>query len=176
MPEQIICVKIAQKIIAHKYESISAKNPTTYSIFPYDRVYLAKKDQKDIFKRLFRYYLSMPLDVNLLNALNRLRIGYTTESPIRKDKYKSQKRRVSIPLGTSIEDAENWIMVVPTHIYTKRSSNSGQLVSQLDYCVTKAIDGGHNENVQMPRATLHTPEKEIPFICAVCTNIPILRQ
>ena len=82
--EKVICVKIAQHKLRH-----SKKNPI-YDFFPYDRVYLVREKLAPVFKKTFRYYLSMSLDKDLLTALNSLRVDNISESTIERDDFRRE--------------------------------------------------------------------------------------
>lgn len=179
---EIFCIKVAQQKLYTK----SGLAQTPYTIFPFDRVYLARKEQAPLFKKLFRYYLSMPLDYDLYNALTSIKLTHSCTSTLVQDKVQNQRRYMPPPSFRkyspnprcdnavtniiNIEDVADWIMVVPTHTYKRNATH------KINYCVTKAVSKlrAHKLTSQgnLPRITLHTPDKEIPFMCATCSNIP----
>jgi len=169
--EKIICVKIAQHKLRH-----SQKTPI-YDYFPYDRVYLAREKLAPVFRKTFRYYLSMPLDKDLLQALNSLHVDNLCEISVERNDL----RREGTP-GTSqdnfqklIRNHRGWIMVVPTHVrtvYGDAKKFKNPYASSVGYLMSRAIQRGHNEKVMMPQIAFHTPTRTIPVLCAVCKNLP----
>jgi hypothetical protein len=172
MKNKIFCVRIAQRVI------IPAK-PEGYNHFPFDRVYLGKMHLAPEFKKLFRYYLSMPLDENLLDGLNKLAFSHKLETPVRRDDSKTEGNALNHQRGMftkHITTPHHWLMVVPTHVITKYKKVDDKEkpvpdTSELGYILSKAIRRGYNSQVKMPQITLHTPSRKIPIMCAVCRNI-----
>ncbi len=169
MKNKIICVRIAQRVLR-------TNTTADYTKFPFDRVYLSKVHLKPYFKQLFRYYLSMPLDAPLLDALNQLAITTKKETTVRRD----DKRAEGVPQNSNnqgfrdlIQSPDDWVMVVPTHVKTryqnaKRYTNP--IGSELGYILSRALVPPYNAGVRLPQITLHTPHRTIPIICGVCKN------
>jgi len=171
MSDHILCVRIAQRVLA-------TEDVTQYSRFPFDRVYLGKKHLTPQFDSLFRYYLSLPLDRPLLAALCNLHVTRVRETRVKRDTASHigiSKPASGIP-GTFnewIKDPEEWLMVVPTHVRAVYGKAQGKepYKSELAYFLTRAIDGNHNRKVQLPNITLTTPTRKIPLLCAMCKNV-----
>jgi len=170
MKQNIICVRIAQRVI-------TPGDPHGYTHFPFDRVYLGKTHLTPQFKQLFRYYLSMPLDQKLLDALNLLQVHTEKHTPVRRDDAKSAEQTIDGKKAflSKIESPKDWLMIVPTHVKAKYKKTEGSYKathesSELGYILSKAITPGYNRSVVMPQITLHTPKRTIPILCGVCKN------
>jgi len=166
--DNIFCVRIAQKLIQTQGES-------KYSRFPFDRVYLGKKQTASLFTRMFRYHLRMTLDTPLLHALDQLEITRIRETTIIRDDeaYAGVIRPAANRLyffGDVIKRAEDWIMVVPTHVKSGYSGHAKRK-SELGYTLSRAVDYNLNTSIRLPTITLVTPTREIPIMCAVCRNV-----
>ncbi len=99
--EKVICVRIAQHKLRHP------KHNLTYDYFPYDRVYLAREKLAPIFRKTFRYYLSMPLDKELLNALNGMKVEQVKESTVIRDEHRRE--------GTPGLNHDNFTKLIRNH-------------------------------------------------------------
>ncbi len=169
MSEHILCVRIAQRAIAHAGTS-------KYHRFPFDRVYLGKKELAYRFKKLFRYYMVMELDQPLLDALGQLAVKRVKETPIVRDN--AVLTGVPATKGHNhfldhITDISDWLMVVPTHVrtvYKKPEVYKEPAKSELAYILTRAIKYDQNRKVRLPQITLVTPTRTIPILCGVCQH------
>lgn len=169
MKNKIICIRIAQRVLPHNGES-------KYSRFPFDRVYLGKKHLAPVFRKMFRYYLSMPLDTPLRDALNILHVSRSRQTTVQRDDFKFKGIVPDKPVNTFvpiIKNVEDWLLVVPTHVrtvYRKPEEFKEPEKSELGYILTNAITAGYNTHVKLPPVTLVTPFRTIPIICGVCKH------
>jgi len=171
MSDQIICVKIAQRILDASVER------REYSKFPFDRVYLGKKTLKPQFRKLFRYYMCLTPDRPLLRALGRLQVKKIQATHI----LRNDTARYGIKAVPQrnyfldhIKEMDDWVMVIPTHVrtvYRKPEVFKEPHKSELMYIMSKAIDFNHNGGVQLPPITLVTPTRTIPILCGVCRRL-----
>ncbi len=169
MSDSIMCVRIAQRALRPAGES-------TYSRFPFDRVYLGKKHLAPQLKKLFRYYLMMELDAPLLDALNQLRVTSTKVTQVYRDNL---QRKAVVPVAPHqafierIQDHSEWLLVVPTHVrtvYRKPNEFKEPEKSELAYVLSRAVTVYHNSKVRLPQITLVTPTRTIPILCGVCRH------
>jgi hypothetical protein len=70
----------------------------------------------------------------------------------------------------------SWLMVIPTFFYTNRELGlpdetllSGEM--RLAYSLSRAVGCSDNLDLRPPTIMLHTPRRNIPFMCAVCKHI-----
>jgi len=171
--DSVICVKIAQRKLRH------TKTRPAYDYFPYDRVYLVRTKIAPIFRKTFRYYLSMPLTKDLLHALNSLNVSDIRESTVIRD----DNRRAGSPGRAQdnfqdrnlVRNPKGWTMIVPTHVkskYRDTKNFKNPYASEVVYLMTRAIQRGHNNQVSMPQIAFHTPNRVIPLLCAACKCLP----
>jgi len=170
--DKVICVKIAQRMLRHP------KQRLTYDYFPYDRVYLAREKLAPVFRKTFRYYLSMPLNKELLDALNGLQVNTIKESPILRDdlRRKGAPGKYHDNFKSLVRNHRGWIMIVPTHvksIYQDPKNFKNPYASRVGYLLSNAIQKGHNDKAVLPRVTFYTPDRTIPVLCAVCKSLPL---
>jgi len=164
---EILCVKIAQREI---------KGGTGYQYFPYDRVYLVPRELRATVFRMFRYFFEMDLDNDLLAALTLLKVTHERTITVDRDDKKLEGKREGDELTDRVVCPEEWLLIVPTHIKGRKKEDkreSAKEESVLMYRFSKVLQrsSASNAKARMPRISLHTPYKEIPLFCAVCTRI-----
>jgi hypothetical protein len=164
MPE-IICVKIAQRALP---------GAGGYQYFPYDRVYLMPQELRPTAIRMFRYFFELELDAGLLAALNHLSIAHERKITVERNDVQLQgKDSGKIP---NIGHPEAWRLIVPTHIKGRRREEKSEAAAEeavLMYQFSKVLrrSATSNSAASLPRISLHTPYRDIPLFCAVCTKI-----
>jgi len=170
MTDQLICVRIAQAVLP-------VTNAAEYSKFPFDRVYLGKKELAHKIKRMFRYYMTLNLDQHLMTALGRLDVKRVKETKIIRNDAELEGVAVTNKRNYFLDhivDINDWMLVVPTHvrtIYRRPDLYEEPSQSELAYILSKAIDHNHNRQVQLPRITLVTPRRTVPILCGVCRQV-----
>lgn len=170
MSNHVICVRVAQRAL------IPEGKGCDYNRFPFERIYLCKNNLISQLSKLYRYYITLPLDQYLLNALNRLAIHTQKETPIKRNDVKTTGQLsggAKNIFNSYIKNYQDWTLLIPTHVKTKykdKEKHKNPTGSQLGYVISKIIRYGHNAHVKMPRMTLHTPNRIIPLLCAVCKN------
>ena len=172
MPNSIICVKIAQRALP-----MSEENENHFNYFPYDRIYIAEEQHAPLFKKMFRYYLSMPFTKELLATIHTLAVDKVSTSPQyretqpERDTDETKKEWLSSVACTVA--AEKSIMIVPTFVRSKyRSAEKVPYASELGYFLSKILSSqSHNIHAPMPRITFHTPDRTFPIMCTSCLNL-----
>lgn len=165
--DKVYCVRIAQRVI----------NTPEFKYFPYDRIYLARKQVLPRFSEMFRYYLHMEFTPMLFDALQKLPVNKMRELRVQRDDR--LKEGVNAPheaLKKIVKDPRGWVMVVPTHVKTAGRKVNGVWKhdkSQLMYIVSRILQfKTDNTQALMPVVHLHTPQRDIPMLCAVCQKLP----
>lgn len=164
--DKVICVKIAQRVI----------RKGKYRFFPFDRVYLTDKQLLPRFNSLFRYYLYMDLDAEMLEALNGLAVKQTRQLNLQRDNEarKGSPGTAQDNFNGLVPSHEGWIVVVPTHVQLRRKKNEhGKWVpdkATLGYHLSRVLTWTNHKEIQLPRVALHTPQRDIPLLCAVCSK------
>ena len=186
---QILCVKIAQKRIT-RYTRVGATeyHNDRYGVFPYDRVYLINAGDLPTMKRMFKYCFTLNLDEELLSALGQMHASdrYTvTVQSLGRAKDTLALHHADRQLFRNLaKDYRLDTVVVPTKtrkvkhdVIIKDVPNpvvqlDGVWDTIIDYTFTSAIKHFHtNRYVLMPRITLHTPHREVPVACTVCSHV-----
>lgn len=170
MSNKILCVRIAQRVIW-------PAGTSQYNRFPFDRVYLGKKEHAHMFKQLFRYHLLMELDQPLLDALGQLAVKTIKKTSVIRDDI--ELKGVPATHGHNhfldhIANASDWLMVVPSHVvtvYKDPKEHTEPIKSELAYVLSNAIKHQHNQRVRLPQITLVTPTRTIPILCGMCRRI-----
>lgn len=169
MSRQIYSVKICQRLLYT--ETGELFSPFHY--FPYDRLYLVKKKELPLIKRMFRYFFQLDVTQNIVDALDRVVINRVRTLKHQRDDATSEY----IPINTSnmfgsflTPDMPNWMLVVPTQVKTKKTE---PLTSYINYVHSSLINrhGYPTPGNYLPPITLHTPQRTIHLLCAICDNI-----
>jgi len=159
---KIYCLKVSQKML----------DTPIATYWPYDRAYLIHRDDFHVAPHMFRYYFHMALTPELLHVLNRVEVNaHRTMSLVRDDEKFKYVKGTSQGQFTWIDDPENWKILVPTHV-KGRYKNNKAVASFIQYFSTNAINAyHHNDKIELPQVSLHTPKRDIEFFCAICTNL-----
>jgi hypothetical protein len=118
----------------------------------------------------------MELDSDLLAALTLLKVTHERTITIARDDKKLEGKDAGDELTDRVAHPEEWSLIVPTHIKGRRKEEKRESAKEeaiLMYRFSKVLQrsSASNAKVHMPRISLHTPYKEIPLFCAVCTRI-----
>lgn len=178
---QILCVKIRQKRIT-RYTRLGATeyHNDRYVVFPYDRVYLVNAESLPTMKRMFKYCFTLNLDEELLSALGQMhasdRYTVTVQSLGRAKDTLALRGSDRQLFRNMAKDYRLDTVVVPTKTRKIRVVESpGDAPTDavvIDYTFTSAIRHFRaNRYVLMPRITLHTPHREVPVACTVCSHV-----
>jgi len=170
MANQLICIRVAQRALPYSTEM-------RYERFPFDRFYLCPTAKLSSLRRIFRYFLTLPLDEELQQALRALKLQHIKNTPVIRDDRASEKRELpedNSVLDTALAITDEWSIIVPTHVKNtfkahpnKRTPDKGYL----GYVLTSAIFTGHNTKIRLPQITLHAPDRTVPILCALCRNL-----
>lgn len=144
-----------------------------FDYWPYDRTYLIHNDDFHIAPHMYRYYFHMPLTPRLLEVINHIEIEAYREITVDRNDEKLKYAKGNFRGQFAwIDNPEEWRILVPTHV-KGRYKNKKAVASFLEYISTKAIQSdSHNQTIELPQIALHTPQREIEFFCAICTNLP----
>jgi len=125
---------------------------------------------------MFPYCLEMPLTIPLLDALNQVHVEYVRKVPLHRDsstETATPTKTYNFFEGGKYTDWSGWAMVVPTqikqHCRPENIRNVG--VKHLQYVHSGAMRPYANTRAEMPSIKLHTPERTIALLCAVCDHI-----
>lgn len=151
--KHIICVKI------HQPTYISS----TY-IFPFDRIYIVPTETVPRLTTLFDYYLSMPLDTELKEKLQRLYIeNHKVSSIFRDTRVPFNGKEYHYRLN------EDSILIIPTHL-KPINDNFSEIAYHVSRIVNQIVNPGHLRN-QLPSIQFHTPTRTYPMLCTACINM-----
>lgn len=160
----IYCVKLRQK-------KLPTESKMTY--FPFDRFYLVPKENRSLANRMFRYFFYMDLSDDMIKAITGYRYDELRIIPA--------LGRPTTARGVEMEMAPVWdslmagdfMLVVPTYPQRTREKaihgNTGS-PSVPAYYITKALRAADNAQLLLPQVGIHTPDRDVPLICAICRN------
>jgi hypothetical protein len=170
----IICIKVSKK---------TAYGNGVYnralSVFPWDRIYLVRKEHLNRVSGLYRYFFSIPLNQGIYDLLDSLKFdGGVNESTVRRDdnKLKTKKHvdESGVPGKLNITPDGGWIIIVPTSLASiKKASNDKKATKEnmLNYVATKSVKLGYSSNKVFEQLQLHTPYQTINSVCAKCKSV-----
>lgn len=162
-----ICVKIAQHPLPQTYRP--------FVFFPFDRLYLSKKQDEHLFEKMFRYYFKMRFSSSLLHVITNLQYAKICKYPRKERPHDFRHHLFDRELSGRIKEFQDELMIIPTHVQTayKNYEKKDTIIgSKIAYFMSRAVGTGLHPDIKLPKITLHTPKKEIPLICAICSKSP----
>jgi hypothetical protein len=169
----IYCVKIRQKKISL---TRTDKRVVGIKFFPFDRFYLISQDDTDTIQKIFQYFFYLKLTDELVAIISRYNFEEIRLIP-------AVDRPTIIP-GVESELSEKvWntlltiphTIIVPTYpLYIRKKVNENDKNNAIPaYYMTKAIMSAlDNTELLLPQIGLHTPQRDVQLICAICQNYP----
>jgi hypothetical protein len=163
----IFCVKVKQLQLGPK---------SSLDYFPFDRVYIVPAEQRDIALKLFRYSIIMDMNTVMYDALVAMRYSYVNKIPINRPAIPNPVATTTLPEDVKQFKEGDWLIVVPTYLQevpiAAHRDKPPTIKTRLGYTLTRSITHAHNLQVKLPTMMLHTPKKDVPVICAICTHVP----
>jgi hypothetical protein len=93
--------------------SLRVKRDEVGKVFPFDRVYLVKHDDRGAIKQLFRSALVMPVDGDIQKMLKALSVDIVVERPNARDDDASAPRAPKVDELAHILSKHDWHLVIP---------------------------------------------------------------
>lgn len=168
---EIYCVKLKQL-------RLNGNAPKTFDYFPFDRFYLVPQSSRKLALSLFRYSLILKVDDVVKQSLDLIRFESRRDIGIKRNNtelsYKNN-RGEPVPEIADLKEGE-WLLVVPTYLARDKeidpeSKKRVTKKARLAYTLSAAVSSIHNMRVPMPTVMLHTPQENIPVLCAICKNV-----
>lgn len=164
----IYCIKIRQR-----------KLPKTLKIdyFPYDRLYLIPKEDRKMADRMFQYFFYMDLSDDILKALIAYHYAHLRLIPAlgRPTTVRGVTSELT-PIWRQLT-ADNFVLIVPTYPQCTRSKTRSKTKPGAEdspvvpaYYMSQALRANYNQDRIFPQIGIHTPNRDVPLLCAICKN------
>lgn len=167
MRKEIISVKVANRVL--RYDTDGTVREDGLSVFPFERFYLTKNPE--LIPRIFKYYLSMPLNDVLLEGINQIFIHEYIKINIERDDkaIKPKKHEKKLNCFSFIENLKEWSMIVPSRVATVVEGDF--ILYVLDYVMMHGLSPNHNKKPNLPQIKIHTPKSKPSILCGRCTKV-----
>jgi hypothetical protein len=146
-------------------------------VFPFDRVYLVRYEDRDYAKQLFRYALVLPVIGSLAYLLKQAVPDTVVFRPHDRNDQASVPTKIDPLEWDTFVDEGKWVMIVPllTKYFVKEIEAHPRYLAAQEWVRLRDTEAGHSKaDPQYPRdgipslSYLQTPDKNIRPICAAC--------
>lgn len=153
---QILCVRVAKGKVG--------------VTFPFDRVYLAKYEDRAVFEALFRYALVLPIEGELKTMVHELEIDEVVTREMERDDEEETARAPKRGEWKRLFSRSEWVMAVPIlpRFFRDAGHSMPKYLAAARWYGLKAGRNRKDREVFASRSFLQTPEKKIRPICVVC--------
>lgn len=156
-----------------KLLSLRVKRNSVGKTFPFDRVYLARHEDRAVFGEIFRYALILPYDGELKEMFEATTAEFIVKRGMERDDDATKTKALLPGQWRTLMSSEQWVIAVPLnakYLGTVNKELPRYLVSPKWYAGRRG-ENRTEKSVFSKDSYLQTPSKNIRPICLACPRI-----